>query len=418
VTRNLIAPTLAVAIGLLTAASLPTRAENWPQYLGPNRNGIVTEKNLAQSWPKEGPKELWRTKTGTGFSSPVSADGKIYLLSLVDANEVLEAIESKTGKSLWKQQAPAGYSGQYAGARSSPVIDNARIYTYGAGGDLIARNLADGAQIWKLAVLEQTGGQVKEWGNASNPLIDGDMIYLQARAGGNAAVCVDKNSGKIVWKSEAKGGGYATPVLADVAGSKQLLCFAEKHLIGLDPKTGKTLWELNEDWETQQGVNAAMPIVQGNQVFVTCAYRNAHCGLYELSANGIKNIWKGKQLTSAFQAPILDNGYLYGNSSGLLTCVSFADGKVMWPAKPTTLDKRFLGIGGSILRFGGDKLICLSENGTLALVKATPQSLEKLTVLKRFIEGDQLWSTPLIDNGQLIIKAKDELIAYDISAAK
>ena len=402
----------------LSAALAPTSpAENWPQYLGPNRNGIVTEKNLAQSWPEAGPKELWRIKEGTGFSSPVAADGKLYSFSLVEGNEVLQALDAKTGKPLWKQQAPAGYSGQYSGARSSPVIDGQRIYTYGAGGDLIARNLADGAPVWTLPVLKETGGQVKEWGNASNPLIDGDMIYVQARAGGNAAVCVDKNSGKIVWKSEAKGGGYATPVLADVAGSKQLLCFAEKHLIGLDPKTGKTLWDLDEEWETQQGVNATMPLVQGNQVFVTCGYRNAHCGLYELSASGIKNLWKGKQLCSAFQAPILDNGYLYGNNAGVLTCIKWDDGKVQWPTKkPTAADKRFLGIGGSVVRFGGDKLICLSDNGTLSLVKATPEKLDKLTSLKRFIEGDQLWATPLIYDGKLYVKSKDELIAYDVSS--
>ncbi|MDB5319152.1 MAG: polyvinylalcohol dehydrogenase [Phycisphaerales bacterium] len=398
-------------------------ADNWPQYRGPERTGIVTEKGLAETWPEEGPKELWRAKAGVGWSSPVAADGKVYAFYLADGKEVLEALDAKSGKSLWKQETPSGYSGQYAGTRCTPVIQGPRIYTYGSGCELIAHDLADGKPIWTLAVLEQTGGSAKDFGNSSNPLIDGNMIYVQARAGGNAAVCVDKESGKIVWKSEAKGGGYATPVLADVGGAKQLICFAEKHLIGLDAKSGKTLWELNEEWETEQGANAAMPIVQGKKVFVTCGYKNARCGLYELAPAAITKVWGDTQLTSAFQAPILDNGYLYGSSSsksltGMLTCVSWADGKVMWPAKPTAADKKFLGTGGSIVRFGGDKLICLSERGVLSLVKATPQGMEKLRVLKSFVEGDQVWATPLIYDGKLYIKSKDELIAYDISAAK
>jgi outer membrane protein assembly factor BamB len=395
--------------------SSSARAENWPQYRGPERTGIVPDKGLAQSWPDEGPKELWRAKTGVGWSSPIAADGKVYTFYLSDGNEILEALDAKSGKSLWKQETPSGYSGQYAGTRCTPIIEGPCIYTYGSGGDLIARNLADGKPIWTLAVLSETGGTSKEYGVSSIPLIDGDMMYLQARAGGNAAVCVDKNSGKVVWKSEAKGGGYATPVMAEVSGAKQLLCFAEKHLIALDPKSGKTLWDLGEEWETEQGANCTMPIVQGNKVFVTCGYRNAHCGLYEIAPTAITNIWKGKQLTSAFQAPILEDGYLYGNSSGMLTCVSWADGKVAWPAKPTPADKKFLGLGGTIVRFGGDKLITLSETGTLSLIKATPQAVEKLKVLKRFVEGDQIWATPLIYDGKLYVKSKDELIAYDIS---
>lgn len=421
-TRHL--PLLLTALCLCASVSHSPRAQadNWPQYRGPDRTGIVTEKNLAQTWPEEGPRELWRAKTGIGWASPIAVDGKVYTFSLADDKEVLEAFDAKSGKSLWKQDAPSTYSGQYAGTRCTPVIEGPRIYTYGSGCQFIARNLADGKPIWTLDVLEQTGGAPKDFGNSSNPLIDGNVIYVQARAGGNAAVCVDKEKGTIVWKSEAKGGGYATPVLAEVAGKKQLLCFAEKHLIGLDPKSGKTLWELNEDWETEQGANATMPIVQGNQVFVTCGYKNAHCGLYELSASAIKKIWGDSQLTSAFQAPILDNGYLYGASSGaknlagMLTCVSWADGKVMWPAKPTAADKKFLGIGGSIVRVGGDKLICLSERGVLSLVKATPEGLEKIRTVKGFVEGDQIWATPLIYDGKLYIKTKEELIAYDISA--
>jgi outer membrane protein assembly factor BamB len=420
--RNPLAPRILLAALSAVAITLSVSAENWPQFRGPQRTGIVTEKNLAADWPEEGPKQLWRKPTGIGFASPVAVDGKVYDFYLGQGNttDVLEAFDADTGKSIWKQSTSSKYVPPFPGTRCTPVIDADRIYTYGADAHLIARNLADGKQLWTVDVIAESGSVLRSagdnWGNSSTPLIDGDFIYVQAREGGSAAVCINKIDGKVVWKSEAKDGGYASPVMADVAGKKQLLCFASKHLLGLDPVTGKTLWELAADYETQYRINATMPIVHDGKVFLSCAYNNQHCGLYDLAKitpAGPEKIWEGKQITARFQAPILDDGYLYANSEGTLKCVRWADGKVMWTS--TNADK-LLSFGGSIVRFGGDKLICLnSEIGALSLIKATPQGMEKLRVLKRFVQGNQIWATPLVYNGKLYIQSKDELIAYDIS---
>lgn len=397
----------------VSVAHSKTQAENWPQYRGPDRTGIVTEKNLAQSWPDDGPKELWRKPTGIGFASPIAADGKLFLFYLADGKDVLEAFDAQSGNSLWKQALPTKYSGQYPGTRCTPVIQADRIYTYGADARLTARSLGDGQQLWSIDLLQETNSRLTDWGNSSSPLVDGDMIYIQVRDGGNAAVCVDK-TGKVVWKSQATGGSYASPVMADVGGTKMLLCFANEHLIAINPKDGKTLWELNESWETEYNINSALPVVHDGKVFLSCAYRNAHCGLYQLSPTGATRIWGGKQITARFQAPILDNGYLYANSEGILKCVKWDDGKIAWSSKPAD---RLLEMGGPIVRFGEDKMICLnSGNGQLSLIKATPQGMEKIKTLKRFVEGDQLWATPLIYNGKLYIKAKEDLIAYDMTA--
>lgn len=411
-----------MVVGMVIAGGAFSAAgENWPQYRGPERTGIVTEKNLAQTWPEAGPKELWRNKTGTGFASPVGADGKVYdfYLDAGNATDVLEAFDAASGKSLWKQSVPTKYNQQFPGTRCTPVVDGERIYTYGADAQLIARNLADGAEAWKVDVMTESGSVQRpaadNWGNSSSPLIDGDMIYVQVRENGNAAVCIDKKSGKVVWKSEAREGGYASPVMADVGGKKQLLCFASKHLIGMDPATGKTLWVLRSDFETQYRINATMPIVHDGKVFLSCSYNNQRCGLYDLtkiSDAGPEKVWEGKQITARFQAPILDDGYLYANSEGTLKCVRWSDGKVVW--KSAGSDK-LLGIGGAMVRFGGDKIICMnSEVGSLSLIKATPEGMEKLRTLKRFVQGNQIWATPLVMNGKLYIQSKDELSAYDI----
>jgi outer membrane protein assembly factor BamB len=395
----------------VSAVTLPALAENWPQYRGPDRSGIVTDKDISTTWPDE-LKEVWRASTGAGFASPVAADGKVYSFYVADKKETLEAFDANSGKSLWKQSYPTQYTGGYAGSRCTPVIDGDRIYTYGTANELVARKLADGAQLWALDLMKETGSKmnrVNTWGNASSPLIVGDSIYVQTREGGNAAVCVDKKSGKITWKSELMGGGYATPVLTNVGGVKLLLCFAEKHLVALDPKTGRLIWELNEDWETQYGVNATMPIVHDGNVFVSCAYNNGHSGLYTLSATGATKVWGGKQATARFQAPILDNGVLYVNSEGSLKCLDWATGDVKWASKD-----RFLGTGGTLVRFGGDKLLCLSDSGTLVLVKATPAGMEKLKTIKNVVEGKQVWASPLLYNGKLYIQGQEELVAFDI----
>jgi outer membrane protein assembly factor BamB len=398
---------------LCLCASVTATAENWPQFRGADRSGIVTEKNLAAAWPEGGPKELWRASTGLGYASPVAHEGRVYMFYLdVDkSQDVLEAFDAATGKSLWRQAYDKGWTADYKGTRCSPVIHNGRVYTYGGNSQLVCRNLADGKQLWVVNVLQETGGGNKTWGMSSNPLIDGDRIFVQGGEGGNAAVAVNLADGSFAWKSEAKDGGYAPPVLVTATdGKKHLVCFAHDRLIGMDPQTGKTLWQTDEPWETQYNINATMPVVSGSRVFVSCAYQNGHSTMYEVGPAGAKKVWSDRTITARFQPPILDNGHLYVNSEGTLKCVRWDDGKVLWSSN----DNNLLKMGGSIVRVGGDKLICQSDNGGLSLVKATPAGVQKITTLKRFVDGDQVWSTPLVYQGRLYVKGKEDLVAYDI----
>jgi outer membrane protein assembly factor BamB len=400
--------TVALASSAASAAS-----QDWPIWRGPDRSGIVTEKGLAESWPADGPKELWRHKAGVGFASPVVAGGKLYLFYLDGDKDVLEALDPVSGKSLWKQGSEKAYSASYPGTRASPAIDGDKIFTYSGNGFLVGRSLADGKQLWAVDVMKETGGKQKTWGLASTPVVDGDLVYVQSGENGNAAVAVNKNDGKIAWKSDAKGGGYATPVLATVNGKPLLIVFGQKHLFGIDPKNGKTLWELNEPWETQYGVNATMPLVHDGKVFVSVAYDNAHSGLYEFSDGGIKPVWKSKEIGARFQPGVLDNGYLYINSEGRLQCVNWSDGKIVWHTDPKK-ERQLLGFGGSLVRFG-DKLITLSDKGMLSLLQATPEGYKKISKVEDVVDGDQNWATPLIYDGKLYVKGKEELVCFDIS---
>jgi outer membrane protein assembly factor BamB len=249
------------------------------------------------------------------------------------------------------------------------------------------------------------------WGCASSPLIVGDRIFVQTGEGGPSAVAVNKTSGKIEWKSEAKGkAGYASLTYADVKGGKpQLLLFAGRALGGIDPETGKTLW--SDDFETQYDVNAATPIFHDGKALFTAEYSNGRSAMYDLSGTSPKKLWENKNLKSRFQPVILDDGFVYGNSSGKLTCIEWATGRLAWQAKERGMD---LKTGGSLVRVGKDKIVMMSERGRLSLVQASPKGY-KLLGQHDLFDADQIWASPLVYDGKLYCKGRDELVCLDVS---
>jgi outer membrane protein assembly factor BamB len=427
---------LGVAVlGILGASSLafalsPSGSADWSKWRGPQGDGIVREGNLATQWPAAGPKKVWSAKVGGGHASPVVANGIVYLFTRDEEKnlEVLTAYQAADGKVVWQQESAGGYNAQsdpsWHGTRTTPSIDGHVIYTYGGSGDLIARELADGKEIWHLNVLQETKAKILEWGEASSPLVAGEMIYVQGGIGKGApvAVAVNKADGKILWQSEAKGsdegknsmkggtgGGYAAPILASVGGKNQLVVLGGVAVYGMDPTTGKKLWE--EPWLTSYDVNATTPVYQEPKLFISTGYGRG-CMMLELSGTGAKKLWENKTLSSKFPQVILDRGYLYGNSSGALKCLKWDDGKVAWELSRSKSEG--LGEGGSLVRFG-DYLILLGERGKLTLGKATPEGFTKISGVDKIVEGKNVWATPTIANGMLYVKGLEELVCLDIS---
>lgn len=403
------------AFAVLFAAANLCFAEEWPKWRGPEGTGISTERGLAEKWPADGPKRVWSQQVGLGFSSPIALDGKIYQFSQ-DGNQdgnkdVLACFDAESGKVLWNQSSDGGYpNGDYEGSRATPTIDSEKIYTYGGGGDLICRELADGSLVWHLNVLKETNSQLLQWGQASSPLVTAELVYVQSGQGGAIAVAVDKSTGKICWQSAARGkAGYAAPIIVEVSKHRQLIVFAGEAVFGMDPETGKTIWQ--QPWRTQYGVNAATPIFDHQQLLVTSDY-GAGCMMLTLSASGAKKDFQSNTVDSKIQTPILEGQYLYCNSKGTIECVTWPDCKLVWEAKEHDLR---LGAGGSLVRVG-DNLIAMSERGKLSLVQATPQEHKLISQVSLF-DFDRVWSTPLIYHGNLYAKGRDELVCLDISGA-
>lgn len=405
----------AIALGLVAAAAGFARAaEDWPKWRGPRGDAISRETGLMEKWPKGGPKALWTKKVGGGYASPVAVAGKVYLFTFEGGKETLHAFDARTGDEAWAQTyAVTGSAPSYKGTRGTPTIEGDRIYTLGSAGDLTARNLADGKEIWRVNVLKQSGGQMLDWGAAASPLIVGDLIYVQSGGqGGPIALAVKKDDGQIAWKSEATGkAGYATIAYADESnGGPQLVVFGGEALWGMAPATGKTLWSV--PFRTTYDVNAATPIIHEGKVFVSAEYNTGRGALFDLTtAKGgpPKKLWENPKVRCKFQPGVLEDGHLYVNSSGTLQCVKWEDGQVVWEGKDRDLR---LGSGGSILRWG-DKLVTLSEGGKLGLVKATPQGVQSISTVDLF-DASQVWSSPLLYDGRLYALGGDEFVCLDV----
>jgi len=414
-------------LAVLLAVAIPLHSEEWPTWRGPQGDGITRETGLLTEWPADGPKKLWSATVGIGHASPVAVDGKVYIFSENEdqTTETLDAFDADSGKKIWSQTSQGAFSiqnVQWRGTRATPTIVDDKIYTYGGSGDLIARQLSDGKEIWRVNILQSSGGKELQWGEASSPLIEGDVIYVQGGRGQGAAVAVavSRNDGKILWISQAKGralgdagwptgGGYAHPILATVDGQKQLIVLGGDAIFGMNPSDGKTLW--SEPWVTSYDVNATTPIYLDSQLFISSGY-NHGSEMLKLSASGATQVWGVKALQCRFPGIVLDRGVLYINSEQILKAANWSDGKILWEAKGA--DMR-LGAGGSFARFG-DYLILISERGTLTLAKATAEGFTKISQVKHLTEGDNIWATPVIYHGKLYIKGVTEVMCFDIAA--
>jgi outer membrane protein assembly factor BamB len=399
------------ALTLIAAVAATTRAEDWPKWRGPNGDGISRETQPLTPWPAKGPKPLWTKDVGIGHASPVAVGGKVYAFASDRGHDVLYCFNAANGDEVWKQAYRRQREAKYPGTRATPTIEGDRIYTYGEAGDLTCRQLDDGKELWRTNVLDETGSRQLEWGTASSPLVVGDRINVQAGEGRSVAVAVDKNDGKIVWRSQAADkASYASIIHVEAAGAggkPQLIVFAGQALYGMDPDTGKTLWR--EPWRTSYDVNAATPVYRDGLVLASSGYDHGSMML-KLSTGGAKKIWEKRDLKSKFQPPVLDGDHVYGNSAGALMCLTWPDGEVVWRAEDEALR---LGEGGSLLRWR-DMLVTLSERGKLSLVRATPKGVRLVSQVQLF-DAERIWATPLLYDGKLYAKGSEELVCVDVS---
>ncbi|MBM3797695.1 MAG: hypothetical protein FJW31_27415 [Acidobacteria bacterium] len=380
----------------------------WTDYRGPNRLGIYGEQPILTAWPAAGLTRLWKQPIGGGYASFTVSGGLAVTIEQRRKNEVVAAYDVLTGREKWTAAWPGHFSESMGGdgPRTTPVIEGGRVYALGAEGELRVLDATTGRAIWNKNILTENGANNLTWGQSASPLLlDGKLIVLPGGGGGKSVVAYDKLTGNKLWSVMDDEQAYASPIVATLAGKRQLLVVSAQRAMGLDPEDGRLLWDF--PWVTEYNVNATHPIVVApNRFFISSGYDHG-AALVELTPEGDKFkarvVWQNKRMKNKFNDSVLHQGHLYGLDEGILACVNAETGQQMWKGG------RY-GFGQLLLASG--HLVVLSERGELALVKASPSGHQEVA---RFdaISG-KTWNNPAIAGGVLLVRNTEEMAAFRI----
>ena len=391
---------------IVTAAfvAAPLPAADWPQWRGTNRNGTSSEK-VSAAWPAGGPRVLWRASVGTGFSSISVSQGRVYTMGNTNNEDTVWCFDANTGERVWHhsyaaQLGPQWYEG---GPGSTPTVEGNRVFTISKWGDVFCFDAAKGAVVWQRD-LRRDGIKPNRWGFAGSPLIWGNLVILNA---GSAGIALDRNTGHIVWSNGTNMAGYASPTRFKTGGAEAVLIFAAKHLVALEPQSGRELWR--QFWETGWDTNITDPLLWRDRIFISSLTRG--CGLLSAQDGKPEVLYTNAVMHMHLSPGVVVGDYLYAFNGEAkqetdLRCLYLPTGELKWARK----DPAF---GSMIL--ARDKLILLSEKGDLLLGEASPTEF-KLLARAKVLSG-VCWTPPALANGRLYVRnAKGELLCVGLEA--
>jgi outer membrane protein assembly factor BamB len=400
---------LAVLLLCLAQQALAQTAAIWPQWRGPNRDGISKETGLLKQWPAEGPPLVWKaTGAGRGYSSFSVANGKLYTLGLRGDREFVIAFDVSTGKEAWATAHGSAFRNDRGdGPRGTPTVDGDRVYALGGDGDLSALDAGTGKIIWTKNILKEFRGSNITWGISESPLVLGNKVLVNPGGPNASIVALNKADGSVIWKSQSDRAGYSSGIPVEVNGATQVVFFTSERALGLDAKDGRLLWDYSRP--ANDVANVATPIVRANRVFISSDYGTGG-GVVEIKPdNKAQEIWFTKDMRNHHSSSVLIGDYLYGFSSAILTAIKFDTGEIAW---------RDRSVGKGSLVYADGNLYCFSENGVVGLVEATPTGY---TEKGRFrIPQDSLptWTHPVVAGGRLYLRDQDTIYAFDVREKK
>jgi len=448
-------PRWAVALSLV-ATALVVRAADWPQFLGPNRDGTSTETGLVARIPPNGLPLLWEKKLGTGYSAPSVVGSTLVLFHRDGPEERVEAVDALTGEPRWKYSYPSDYVDPYGynnGPRCAPLLTTNRVYTFGAGGLLSCLDLADGRKIWQRATGQEFKVPEAFFGVGSTPVLEtGRLLVMVGGQTNSAVVALDPDTGKTLWESVGsknwsgqtmfdfpgeprvewrdyeKQASYSSLITTTVHGRRVTWALTRQGLVALDPATGAVWFSRWFRSRANDSVNAMTPLVVGPEVLISSAYFRS--GSVRLSMGpGMTNyttVWKGLGLEQHWSQPMLVDGHLYAFSGrnepdAVLRCVAWADGTVKWERNeswPKHSGEQPPVFGrGSFIHADG-KLIALGEGGLLGLFRPNPAKCEELGRWQVPQLKHPCWSAPVLAAGRLYLQGEDRLVCLDARGVK
>jgi outer membrane protein assembly factor BamB len=404
-------PALLLRIAIFTWIAACALAEDWPQFLGPARNGVYSGNDLAASWPAAGPAVIWKKEVGQGFSSPVVAEGRLILFHRIGGKEVVEALDAATGRAIWSFDYPTQYRDDFGfdeGPRAAPTVGGGRIYTFGAEGALYCLDFDTGKKIWSLDTHRQFQVAKGYFGAAGAPLVDGGRVWMNIGGALAGLAAFDAATGKTLWTVPNQEASYSSPVAATIQGSRHVLFFTRSGLVDVDPAAGKVRFELPWRARMKASVNAATPIVVDDFVFVSASYGTGAV-LLQIGNNGPKKIWDSDDaLTNHYATSVYKDGFLYGyhgrqEEGQSLRCIEFKTGKVRWNVD---------GFGAGTITLAGDKLLIVREGGELVLAAAAPSAFRQISAAK--VLPPTIRAYPAIANGRIYLRNEKTLICLNL----
>ena len=332
-----------VPLFFLFLAAAAALSQDWPQFLGPTRNGVTSGLPLAEAWPKEGPPVVWQKKTGSGWSGPVVASGKMILHHRVGDKETVDCCDAKTGRTNWTQAYPTRYRDSFGfddGPRATPSIADGKVYTFGAAGVLNCLDLADGKTLWSVDTKKKFQAPNGYFGMACSPLVEGPAVLLNIGGrDGAGIVAFGRERGEVLWKATDEEASYSSPVAATLGGKRYAFFFNRAGLVALEPASGKVQFEFPWRPTIQASVKAAAPLVIDDLIFIsTCYDRGA--ALIRFKEKEPETIWSGDEsLSNHYATSVHHKGFLYGfdgradpgyQPAPSLRCADLKTGKVRW----------------------------------------------------------------------------------------
>lgn len=400
--------TIAGILIMLACISVPAAAQaagDWPQWRGPNRDGISKETGLLKEWPANGPPLVWKVQgAGRGYSTLAISGGRIFTMGLRGRQEFVIAFDVATGKEVWATAHGTGFENDRGdGPRGTPTVDGNVVYSLGGNGDLSALDAKSGRIIWKMNVLEKFGGKNIVWGISESPLIIGEKLLVNAGGPNASIVALNKKDGSVIWKSQSDMAGYSSAMPVKVGDTTQVVFFTHQRALALDLNDGKLLWDYPR--AANDVANVATPVIRGNRVFISSDYGTG-AGMVEIKADGkAQEVYFTKDMRNHHSSSVLIGDYLYGFSSSILTAMKFDTGEVAW---------RDRSVGKGSLVFADGHLYCLSENGVVGLVEATPAGYKE-TGRFRIPQGDlPTWTHPVVAGGRLYLRDQDTIYAFNV----
>ena len=431
---------------LLTAAAC-LHADDWPQWLGPQRDSVWRETGIVESFPAAGLPAKWRVPIGGGYTGPAVAGGRVYVMDRklaanaanpgdafkrgeIPGSERVLCLNEADGSLLWQHEYDCPYTVSYAGGpRATPLVSGGKVYTLGAEGNLFCFDAAKGTVLWSHDFKREFHARTPTWGFSGHPLLDGSKLICLAGGEGSVAVAFDKDSGKELWRAlSCREPGYAPPTMINAGGTKQLILWHPEAVNSLDPETGKIFW--SHPWSIRSGLSLAAPRQAGDRLFITSFYTSSHCFALDAAKPAATLLWEGKRnsemktdtLHSLISTPYIEDGFIYGVCSyGQLRCLKLETGERIWETLAATTGDKPVRWATAFLIKHEDKFFLANEKGDLIIARLSPKGYEEISRM-HLIDADNrdphravVWSHPAFANKCVFARNDHEIVCVSLA---